>query len=724
MSDNDTPTPILEDHREPCPEFDPKTISDRYVVVDKLGEGGMGKVYLAFDPLIDRHVAIKVLRFEDGAGQLLKRLQQEARAAAKLDHPGIVRALDFGLIDGRDPYLVMEYIQGESFDKVLKETQPLQLDEFQVIFSQIMSAMSHAHDKGIVHRDLKPSNILIQKDLGQIQAFVLDFGIAKILQDSMSQVRTGTGQLVGSPRYSSPEQISGTSVDARSDIYSLGCVMYEALTGSVPFRGINALETLQMHLNETAPTLSEGSGDSISYSEQLETMIARCLAKNPSDRFDSMAELLNTLEDLNHIPIEVENSEDIASEESSRSVFYIVAGVGALLSLIVGSLAANNSPSPSVRLEGIPGRFEAPSNLMPDISSQSDFDRSALPKGLSPAISDLIDGGQPGARKTLQLLLTTKNVNPGVKRLTLSGTQVTDENLKRLSYFPNLDNLVLNNTKISGEGVRNVVDNARQISILSLNYVRLSDSDLTEIKKIRSLKSLSLAGIKSISDKGISLLAELPNLQSLDLRYTSFSLSGLKKFKGHSGLTIDVCGCRAFQSENIPVLEIEYGVSLKSDKSMPGTSNGNVVTASLLAEPDSGQGVIIDKLKSGELVSQASSKFGKDDYLKTLQVFQPQSFEQNQDIALLRDGPEEKLLARTELVLAYGILNRHDWERLSKCVELKKLDLSHTNTTNKDLLYLSSLKNIEHITLTGTKTTPSGIREAFGQGKISVFKKP
>ncbi|MBZ0185895.1 MAG: serine/threonine protein kinase, partial [Candidatus Obscuribacterales bacterium] len=299
-SDN-TPTPSLLERPQPSlTEADPKVISNRYTVVDRLGEGGMGKVYRAIDPIINRTVAIKILPFNNYSDEQFRRFQQEARAASKLNHPGIVTALDFGLTDEQNPFLVMEHIEGETLDEMLMKNGPLEPEVFLSVFSQITCSMIHAHSKGVIHRDLKPSNIMINFDNGEVKAFVLDFGIAKLLDDADSLASTQTGQVVGSPRCISPEQIYGKNLDGRSDLYSLGCVMFEALTGEPPFKGETAMDTIQMHLNSKPPRLADKSASS--FSNALEQLIARTLAKRAAERYQSMEGLLKALETIETEP--------------------------------------------------------------------------------------------------------------------------------------------------------------------------------------------------------------------------------------------------------------------------------------------------------------------------------------------------------------------------------------------------------------------------------------
>ena len=263
-----------------------------------LGEGGMGAVYLAEHPSIGRQVAIKVLRSELGHDeQALARFINEARAANSIRHPNIIEILDSGVTDNGISYLVMELLRGESLTSRIKRRGRLSPQEAVTLVMQTASALGAAHAKGIVHRDLKPDNLFVVPDEanpGREHIKVLDFGIAKLQAAGPgASVKTRTGALMGTPVYMSPEQCLGTKeVDWRSDIYSLGAILYELLTGKPPFlsEGFGAL--LNMHLNQPPrpprqiePTIPPG----------LELAVLKMLAKKPEDRFQSMAEVQSGL---------------------------------------------------------------------------------------------------------------------------------------------------------------------------------------------------------------------------------------------------------------------------------------------------------------------------------------------------------------------------------------------------------------------------------------------
>ncbi len=262
-------------------------IGDKYRLMRRLGEGGMASVWVAHNEALDIHVAIKFIRAELEHADLGNRLLQEARAAARLGHPAIVRIADFGKTPRGDPYIVMELLNGEDLGAVLKRKGPMPPLKAVRTLLPIADALAVAHGKKIVHRDLKPENIFItQEENGKTQPKVVDFGIAK-LEVEDSQRITQMGAAMGSPAYMSPEQARGLDVDARTDIWALCVVLYEVLTGQLPFNG-NVYTALVVAILEAKPKpiTDLGIGDA-----ELWSIIAKGLEKAPENRWQSMREL-------------------------------------------------------------------------------------------------------------------------------------------------------------------------------------------------------------------------------------------------------------------------------------------------------------------------------------------------------------------------------------------------------------------------------------------------
>jgi len=257
----------------------------------------MGVVYKARQIKMNRTVAIKMLH-DDYAGNpnALKRFEQEARAVSSLNHPNILSVYDFGTDEQGHPFLATEFLLGKSLDQFLNEVNPVPTDVAVSIFIQTCTGLEHAHQKGVIHRDLKPSNLMLVEYAGE-QNFVkvLDFGIAKVIApDGTSSELTKTGELFGSPLYMSPEQCKGLVLDARSDIYSVGCIMYRTLTGISPLEGKDLVEVLYKHVNQLPSGFSEVLRVQPIYAN-LEHVVFKAMAKEPEDRFQTMGEMKDAL---------------------------------------------------------------------------------------------------------------------------------------------------------------------------------------------------------------------------------------------------------------------------------------------------------------------------------------------------------------------------------------------------------------------------------------------
>jgi tRNA A-37 threonylcarbamoyl transferase component Bud32 len=262
-------------------------LSGRYRLESKLGSGGMSTVYLALDEVLDRPVAVKLLHREisDEEDQL-ERFRREARAAARLSHPNLVGVIDAGEDDGR-PYIVFEYIDGRTLKRQIQDEGPLQVDEAVAYAIEIGRGLTAAHARKLVHRDVKPQNVLIDPDG---RAKVTDFGIARSLEQ---KGMTATGRVLGTTDYVSPEQAMGEDVDERSDVYSLGVVLYEMLTGDVPFQAETQVGVAMKHVNEPMPDVQVKRRE---VSAVVASVVDRATTKDPRDRYSTVAEMVRDLE--------------------------------------------------------------------------------------------------------------------------------------------------------------------------------------------------------------------------------------------------------------------------------------------------------------------------------------------------------------------------------------------------------------------------------------------
>ena len=251
-------------------------INDRYQIIKSIGEGGMANVYLAYDTILDRNVAVKVLRGDLATDEkFVRRFQREALSASSLSHPNIVEVYDVGEDNGQY-YIVMEYIEGCQLKQLLKKRGRLTLSEVIDIMLQITDGLSVAHDAYIIHRDIKPQNIMIL-DSGLVK--ITDFGIAMAMNSTQL---TQTNSVMGSVHYLPPEQANGKGSTLQSDIYSMGILMYELLTGELPYKGDNAVEIALKHLKEKIPSVREKLSE---IPQSVENIIIKATAKNPKNRY-------------------------------------------------------------------------------------------------------------------------------------------------------------------------------------------------------------------------------------------------------------------------------------------------------------------------------------------------------------------------------------------------------------------------------------------------------
>lgn len=312
-----------------------ETDGDSFDVLAVLGQGGMGVVYKARQHSLDRVVALKMLQpggFADTAAVM--RLRREATAAASIKHPNIVTVHSFGMYRGA-PYIVMEYVEGQTLSERLQQCKKLPPSDVTAIFTQMLDALQAIHQAGLVHRDLKPANIIVTADG---TAKLMDFGIAKQFTEGAAQRLTQTGAMLGTPAYMSPEQCASGKTDPRSDIYSLGCTMYHALSGREPFSADSAMEVMLKHMNEQATTAG--------IDPVLDNAIVKAMEKSPEDRFQTASEFkeaINTAQPGTHTRRRRTRS------RKKRATLYIVASV--VCALLLASFVVTSNRRPSATME-------------------------------------------------------------------------------------------------------------------------------------------------------------------------------------------------------------------------------------------------------------------------------------------------------------------------------------------------------------------------------------
>lgn len=407
-------------------------LPSRYQPRGALGQGGMGVVLKAIDTELDTEVAIKLLTFDGATDRNVQsRFLREARALAALDHQNIVKIRTSGVTEEGIPFHVMELLSGESLRDELERTGKLDANRFHEIFRQILSGLGNAHKQKIVHRDLKPSNIMLCQGQFGLEVKVIDFGIARIdRQSDADETLTVTDNIIGSPIYMSPEQCQGMRSDQYSDIYSLGCMMYECLTGAPPFDGDSAFQIMYLHM--TAPPASLESRATSTNEQRLGILVDRCLKKRPQDRPQSLAEVEQELKQIFdstlhgvqgfssscHAP-----SNKTASSRSALLVLILCALVAGVSCFVVLHGAIRQRPSKS-------RRAQTPALTTQALRQQQADEDAALKQELREFKQAKANINQQQDPRDLQSPITT---------LTLHATRAAQYLIKKQEYAKALD---------------------------------------------------------------------------------------------------------------------------------------------------------------------------------------------------------------------------------------------------------------------------------------------
>lgn len=503
-----------------------------YEWLGESGSGAFATVYKAKDRKLGRFVAIKVPHDRDD--RATANFIREAKSASQLYHPNIVSILDVGTLKTGRQYLISEWIEGITLAQYLQRHGTLKIDSATEVFCQVLDALSHAHRNGIIHRDIKPSNIMLGlSSSGGWSVKVIDFGSAK--QIDKDGYTTKVDELACSPFYMSPEQVTDAVLDQRTDLYSVGCTLFEALTGRVPFPG-QALSVVMRHQTEAPPTLKIASGGK-EFPLYLEQLVARLLEKHPDSRFQTADAVKDALLSKKDLPTET----TVSKSAARRRAPWIVPAVVVSAVLIVGGLAgliwisgekAKTIEKTATREEAIRqevianlsvpsrifgGRVSYEINGRHTEAELSDDDLSFLENKpvtmLGVALTSVGDEQMPliGRMRSLRTLL-------------MDMTEVTDEGLKYLAPL-RLTYLNVANNKIKGPGLKHI--NFERLANLDIAKCKFDDSILDLLPKSDALLSLSIADNK-ITDDGVRRIVQLfPKLQVLSLRSTSITDKGL-----------------------------------------------------------------------------------------------------------------------------------------------------------------------------------------------------
>jgi len=570
-------------------------IGGTFKIIDVLGEGGMGVVYSAEQTALQRSFALKILSPDLVNEQTWKRFQAEAKMLASLSHSTLVKVYDLGIHEHSLPFYSMDLLPGRTLERILADEGALDLDETIEIFLKVLDGLAYAHRHNIIHRDLKPANIMVSFASGEPQVKILDFGISKLLSAKADQMQnlTMAGEIFGSPFYMSPEQCVGGTVDARSDIYSIGCSLFETLTACVPFEGVNSVETVFMHEQERPPALEDVCD--LVFPDSIEYVVAKCLEKRPDSRYQTAKELAIDLErikagDAVHFfsrpaPSTEDKIEglaadgEIASLVPNRSRRALIAV--AILTLIVGASAASifffhsffdgfenvaDSSKQSAVTEhfsrivegGTVLQFDFPTEFaIGKVNNQFKHTSALIAQGRvlfkvkEPVFFFTNDYliHHPELLKSFRAddlysftvteqvedKLRLDKVMPYVARLTglrsfsADNTRFSDNLIGYINELPNLETLSLNNCEITAAGVSKF-KNLRKLQGLDYCYNKGTSEILAALAGSDNLHGLAVeAPEKSFTDADIENILSLKNLEHLSLMATGVSGETLLK---------------------------------------------------------------------------------------------------------------------------------------------------------------------------------------------------
>ncbi|MGD9681820.1 MAG: protein kinase [Candidatus Obscuribacterales bacterium] len=510
-----------EEDIEDCepPDLDPEFFPlDRYQPLKELGSGSGGSVYLCKDLLLGKKVAVKVLHVL--SAEQLVAFQDEARATSRLNHENIISIIDFGSTPGGSPYMVLEFFPGQTLRAYLDQNGAMEPELAQDVFLELLAALDYSHRHGIYHRDLKPSNIMLRgKDVR-----VIDFGVAKVSEMTGQTTEFQGRTMAGTPYYMSPDVINGFDYTAASEIYSVGCMLFETLTGQVPFQGDTALSTLNLHASCEPPSLWQVSDRE--FPEQLETFVATAMAKSPADRFPGAEEAAEFLRQ----PIQsVSNDEPASAEtdlpeydsgEGRRSFLYLALSV-CLLASIGGWLLflfLSSSEPPAV----------------------SDMHIKDIP--IRSVIAPISDEMREPRKKVWS------------DRMELTGDW-TDDSYSKVKVGPEIKELrILNPSMEFGKGLT-FLDNSN-IEVLDARTTGITYDAIPHIVAMRHLRYLRIDACPNITDEGIKMLVRCPHLERLNLRDTRITDQSIEYLSGLPSLQeINLSTCMNLKGNNLGLLK-------------------------------------------------------------------------------------------------------------------------------------------------------------------------
>jgi len=510
---------------------DLESLKDRYDIVTELGRGGMSVVYKARDKTLDRLVALKTLQVRSLSEKQLVQFQAEARALSGLKHKGIMEILDFGITRTGKPYMVLEYIEGIPLSQYIENVGPVPIVMCLSIFSELCEALNHAHNKGVLHRDIKPSNIiLVSAGKDGYTPKIIDFGLA-VLGDSQFSTEVDM-ETAGSPPYMSPEQIEGKDLDQRSDIYSLGCTLFEALTGKIPYEGATAFETMNLHKTQAIPPLGKICEDpNINY--PLENCVHKALAKKKNDRYQFVIAFQKVLDDLKASALESARirktmpslDEDEVKPKKKFPVVWVVSGILSFILLGLSYFLVSNEYSKKAKkddrvqieaTELLDKHKNYDVKLMhDDLHHQDDaikitqeyLDKIPDTQTDISFRNDIADNGDYSTLKRLKKL----------HKLVVSASGAKPENVEQISHLTSLNELFIPANEKLADADFSKIPKLKNLEHLNVEACNLTKKALLPITQIKSLKELNVRMETGFDKEIISNLQKLPHVYRLEI---------------------------------------------------------------------------------------------------------------------------------------------------------------------------------------------------------------
>ncbi len=497
-------------------------IGGNYQIFELIGEGGMGLVFLGKHIGLDRTCAVKVLAPSMLSVSSWMMFQNEAKIIAGLNHKSICQVYDLGVHKERLPFYAMDYLPGKTLEQLLAEEGTLSVGAVVEIFLQLAEGLAFAHGKGVIHRDIKPANIMLVPEDSNTCVKLLDFGIAELAVSSRAD--RPLEDIVGTTFYMSPERFAGTSGDSRADIYAVGCSMFEALTGTLPFENESLIELRRMHEEEPIPTLASRTGTE--FSPSIEAVVRKCLAKTPEDRYQTAAHL----------------QADLACVLSKESLLYASPAVASSNSEADASSKSSNTAEEKPRSNPALLQWTAIGLLVLtagfsiyNMSLPSEKKSDTAPRATNPFSADSDSPLMIGETDLESSIDGAKLIEDGLKRdptrLTITGSALPSSEVMVVSRASNLRELKL--VECKGD-TRRFFEHIVKLPIanLEVSASEIDDETLAVIAEMKSIRIIHFSRCPKISDAGITHLTKLPGLLQLSLSAVpGLTAKGLRQLK-------------------------------------------------------------------------------------------------------------------------------------------------------------------------------------------------